>query len=557
MHDRTATPTPLVSALPELKDYGRDLRIDACRGIALWCIFLDHVPNNIGSWLTLRNYGFSDAAEVFMFVSGVTCALAYGKIWRCEGWTGVISRTLRRSWDIYVAFLLLTLACAILVYLAGGDRLADQSNTRILLDQPGATLAHAAILQYCPVNTDVLPIFVLLHLLFAPLLWLLLRLPNVTLGASLALYALVHVFGWTMPAWPNGHWAFNPLAWQLLVVLGAWWMIEGERVRPWVTSRTALVPAVLYLVFSLLIALSWRIKPLDELIPQALLRLPYPMDKSNLDPLRLLHFLALAVLAVWLVPPNQRGLTTAVMRGAILCGKNSLPIYCLGVLLTLASVLALLDISEGVAMQIVLSVSGVLMMIVAAKLLNLINIKPRQQSTVALYMGVRAPREGWGAAAWRLLEAFRRGLREFGRAGRQNLVIDCRFAQGQSDRVPGLADESVRLKADVIAASRKPAAMAAKNATATSHRRNIAFDNPVQHGLTTCLALPWRECHTGFPTESWPRRYSWRMYRVRALSGANERAVARYPHVRIGPLTDMLTRPTGCRIRHSGFMYVP
>jgi len=65
----------LVGALPELKASGRDLRIDVCRGIALWCIFLDHVPNNIGSWLTLRNYRFSDTAEVFMFLSGVTCAL--------------------------------------------------------------------------------------------------------------------------------------------------------------------------------------------------------------------------------------------------------------------------------------------------------------------------------------------------------------------------------------------------------------------------------------------------------------------------------------------------
>ena len=231
MSDRRATSKPLVGELAELKGAGRDLRIDAFRGIALWCIFLDHIPNNaVGSWLTLRNYGFSDAAEVFMFVSGVTCALAYSKAWRCEGWTAVIRRTLRRSWDIYVAFLLLTLACAILVHLAGGGRLADESNTRILLDHPGATLAHAAILQYRPVNTDVLPIFVLLHLLFAPLLWLLLRLPNVTLGASLALYALVHVFGWTVPAWPNGHWAFNPLAWQLLVVLGAWWMLEEKRV---------------------------------------------------------------------------------------------------------------------------------------------------------------------------------------------------------------------------------------------------------------------------------------------------------------------------------------
>jgi len=378
MHDRTAIPKLLVGELPELKGHVRDLRIDACRGIALWWIFLDHVPNNIGSWLTLRNYGFADAAEIFMFVSGVTCALAYGKARRCEGWTAVIRRTVRRGWDIYVAFLVLTLACAILVHLAGGGRLADDSNTRILLDHPGATLAHAVILQYRPVNTDVLPIFVLLHLLFAPLLWLLLRLPNVTLGASLALYALVHVLGWTVPAWPNGHWAFNPLAWQLLVVLGAWWMLEEKRVRPWVTSRTVLGLAVLYLLFSLVIALSWRIKPLEALIPQALAKL-HPLDKSNLDPLRLLHFLAIAVLAAWFVPRNWRGLTTPVMRGAICCGQNSLPIFCLGVLLVFAGHMVLFTSSDGRAMQMAVSLVGIAAMIATATLLNLISIKPRQQ----------------------------------------------------------------------------------------------------------------------------------------------------------------------------------
>ena len=344
----------------------------------MWCIFLDHVPNNIGTWLTLRNYGFSDAAEVFMFVSGVTCALAYGRAWRCEGWTGVISRTLRRSWDIYVAFLLLTLACAILVHLAG--RLADESNTRILLDDPGATLARAAILQYRPVNTDVLPVFVLLHLSFAPLLWLLRRAPNATLGASLGLYALVHALGWTVPTWPAGHWAFNPLAWQFLFVLGAWWMIEDKRPRVWVTSRPTLVFAVVYLLVSLLIALSWRIKPIEALIPQVLAKLLYPLDKSNLDPLRVLHFLALAVVAAWLVPRNWRGLATPVMRGAIRCGQNSLPIYCLGVLLTFASQAALLRISDGLSMQIALSLSGIAAMIAVATLLNSISIKPRHRS---------------------------------------------------------------------------------------------------------------------------------------------------------------------------------
>jgi hypothetical protein len=378
-----ATPAkPLVGALPELKGPGRDMRIDACRGIALWCIFLDHVPNNIGSWLTLRNYGFSDTAEVFIFVSGVTCALAYGKACSRDGWTGVISRTLWRSWDIYAAFLLLTVACAMMVYLAGAGRFADESNTRILLEYPGATFAHAAILQYRPVNTDVLPIFVVYHLLFAPLLWLLLRVPKLTLSASLLLYALVHVFGWTVPAWPNNVWFFNPLAWQLLVVLGAWCVIAGKGLRPWLTSRTVLVLAVLYLAVSLIIALSWSLKPPGELVPQALAKLVYPVDKSNLDPLRLLHFFALAILAVWLVPRNWRWLTTPVMRGAIRCGENSLAIYCLGVLLALASHIALVDISDGLPMQVALSLAGILVMIAAATLLSSIKIKPRQQPGV-------------------------------------------------------------------------------------------------------------------------------------------------------------------------------
>jgi hypothetical protein len=44
----------------------RDLRLDLI--LSLWLIFLDHIPSNIVSWLTIRNYGFSDAAEIFVFV---------------------------------------------------------------------------------------------------------------------------------------------------------------------------------------------------------------------------------------------------------------------------------------------------------------------------------------------------------------------------------------------------------------------------------------------------------------------------------------------------------
>ena len=63
----------------------RDLRLDLFRGIALWLIFLDHIPSNIVSWITIRNYGFSDATEIFVFISGYTAAFVYGRAMRERG----------------------------------------------------------------------------------------------------------------------------------------------------------------------------------------------------------------------------------------------------------------------------------------------------------------------------------------------------------------------------------------------------------------------------------------------------------------------------------------
>src|SRR6516165_47604 len=374
------------NSLPKIKDHSfgqdldRDLRLDACRGLALWFIYLDHVPDNICSWLTLSRYGFSDATELFMFVSGVTCALAYGKVRQLDGWSAVISHTLRRSWEIYAAFLIVTLACVVVVYLAGADRFADVTNSRVVFEQPGEALFRAAILQYRPVNTDVLPAFVLFHLFFAPLLWLLLRWPGATLAASLLLYTLVQLSGWNLPQWPKNPWFFNPLAWQFLVVLGAWWELgNGKLLRSWLAWRGATILAATYLIIALLIALSWSIQPLDVLVPGWLGRLIYPINKSDLDSLRLLHFLAIAILVAKLVPPDWKGLTAPIMRGAIRCGENSLEIYCAGVLLALGARILLEKVSATPAIQIAASFAGIAALVVLGSLLTKMKIESRTQ----------------------------------------------------------------------------------------------------------------------------------------------------------------------------------
>ncbi len=349
----------------------RDLRLDACRGLALWFIFVDHIPGNAFAWLTVRNYGFSDATEVFVFVSGYTCMLAYGGALREQGWPTIMARSLRRGFEIYAAFLLLVIAYLILIRGAcSGSYCFDETNTRFFFDNPGTALIHIAALQYAPVNTDILPTFVMLHLAFPLVLWLLVRNAAVTLCASFMLYLVVRNYNWDLPAWPAGEMYFNPLAWQFLFVFGAWYAGWGAgRLKEIMRSRATLVFAAVYILFGLIVALSWRFEQLKWLMPDAI-SVIYPIYKTHLDPLRLLHFLALAVLVSRFVPHDWHGMVKPWMVTMIRCGENSLPIFCFSVLLSFLGFVILQQVSGSLAMQAAVSAAGIVLMIAAATCLT-------------------------------------------------------------------------------------------------------------------------------------------------------------------------------------------
>src|SRR6201999_2380808 len=106
------TPLPTAASqppepAPAPASTGRDLRLDLFRGVALWLIFLDHIPQNVVNWFTIRNYGFSDATEIFIFISGYTAAFVYGRAMRDRGIVVASARILRRAWQIYVAHIFL------------------------------------------------------------------------------------------------------------------------------------------------------------------------------------------------------------------------------------------------------------------------------------------------------------------------------------------------------------------------------------------------------------------------------------------------------------------
>ena len=312
---------------------GRDLRLDLFRGLALWLIFLDHIPSNLVAWITIRNYGFSDATEIFVFVSGYTAAFVYGKEMRERGFVVAGARILRRAWQIYVAHVFLfAIYLAEISYVATSFENPLYSEEMGLLDflkQPDVTIIQALLLKFKPANMDVLPLYIILLLLFPPILWLLQYRSTLALGASVLLYALTWEFGWNMPSYPSGHWYFNPFAWQLLFVFGAWCALGGaQRLSAVLQSRVTLAIAVAYLVFAFIIALTWFV-PRD-----------WPLLKSW-----------------WMWP-------------LIVCGQHSLEIFCLGVFLSFAAHFAMVEVSGAFWMQFLASALGILIMIAAAGLIT-------------------------------------------------------------------------------------------------------------------------------------------------------------------------------------------
>src|SRR5450432_2529190 len=120
---QVAAPAAVVT--PAIAAAERELRIDLFRGLALWLIFIDHVSPDLLTWFTIRNYGFSDAAEIFIFISGYTAAFVYGRAMVRSGFMVASARILKRVWQIYAAHVLLF---AILV--------AEVSYVTISLEKP-------------------------------------------------------------------------------------------------------------------------------------------------------------------------------------------------------------------------------------------------------------------------------------------------------------------------------------------------------------------------------------------------------------------------------------
>ena len=350
----------------------RELRLDLFRGLALWFVYIDHVSPDLLTWLTIRNYGFSDATEIFIFISGFTAALVYGRITFESGIVIGTMRVLRRVWQIYTAHLLLFLVLiAEIAYVTTISQkpsfYVQEMEVGEFFRQPGSEMIQALLLRYRPLNMDVLPLYVVLMASLPLILQLSRCQRDLPLVLSAAVYVIALRYDLHLSTYPDGFWSFNPYAWQLLFVFGVWCALGGgQRLSPMLKSSVILWTAVAYLCGAFFVTLTWHFPSLESLIPGWLVRVIYPIDKENFDVLRFAHFLALIIVTLRFVPGGWAGLRSPCARPLILCGQYSLQIFTLSVALSFAGYALLMELDAGVALHLAAGITGILILCLVA-----------------------------------------------------------------------------------------------------------------------------------------------------------------------------------------------
>jgi hypothetical protein len=321
----------------------RDQRLDMMRGWLQLTIFASHVAGSIlGGWMIHASWGLSDSSELFVFLSGFTLGSVFARKALLQGWRAGAADILRRTARLYRIHLTVFILFGLMVTAAGSTFLpgeAQRLGWGFLLSQPHQALPGVLTMLYQPDFMGILPVFVWCMLLLPGFAELQARAGAWALLLPIACYAAVWLFGLAAPSLaPSGGIAFNPFAWQLPFMLGAWLgrraLLDGRAIQP--THRLAplvTVAASAVLLTGLLLRLSWY----------GMLAWPAPLPetalivgKENLALPRLLHALALAWLVALLVPRNAPWMNAWPAAALARAGRYSLEVFCLGLFLSWA-----------------------------------------------------------------------------------------------------------------------------------------------------------------------------------------------------------------------------
>ncbi|QCI63724.1 OpgC family protein [Phreatobacter stygius] len=352
----------------------RDPRIDVFRGLALLIIFVDHVAGNWLTRVTPSAMGLSDAAEYFVLLAGYSAAVAYGTVIDERGLLTGSAQVVARIWRLYTAhlglFVFMAVAVALMAVKVGNPLYYEHVAILPFFQDPANSILAMVVLLFLPNYLDILPLYIVL-LAMLPALWILARIaPVLAVLASAALYVAAWMLELALPNLSTGGvWFFNPFAWQLIFTIG---LVAGHAALHGVglsRSRLILAAAVAMVVAGFVNAAPWAWIPgLESLTLPDLWRLD--PDKTNLSPWRLAHALALAYLIARFVPVDARWMRGRIGRLLDDCGRHSLPLFCLGVILSLLGTFVFFEVGRGLDMQIAVNLAGLGLLLASGRVLQ-------------------------------------------------------------------------------------------------------------------------------------------------------------------------------------------
>lgn len=345
----------------------RDTRIDVLRALALLTIFVDHVPGTVFENLTYKNFGFSDAAEAFVLISGIAVALAYGTKFRSGGKLLATLKMWRRAGVLYISHIVITMTvialfCAVAVFAHRPDILKMINIEPVMRNTPEVLLGIVTLGHQLGYN-NILPVYAAL-LLAAPVFVLFVSYrPVAALAVSGLVWLVAGIWQIAPPNYPEpGLWFLNPLSWQFLFNIGLAAMLHVKRGGTIPVNKWLLGSAAAYVAG----AAVWVHSPLWGQVTW--FNLPVVIggfDKTFLSLPRLLHILAVSYLIVAL-PAVSNLFRTRPDNPLAILGKRSLPVFIAGTLIAMAAqVLKLINpggfaydtllIAAGIAMQFALA----------------------------------------------------------------------------------------------------------------------------------------------------------------------------------------------------------
>ncbi len=309
----------------------RDTRIDVFRSLALLTIFINHIPGTLYESFTHRNFGFSDAAEAFVLISGVSLGLSFHVRLHQKPFTFIVRKLWQRAFQLYGAYLFTTFV-TISLFFAGfllwrSEKLLSMNNVGLFLTKPFVALFSTLSFGHQLGYNNILPLYIVL-MLFAPFaLYLSCKHKGLLLLSSFILYLVCGFYEIAPHSYPlEGKWFLNPLSWQFLFIIGLTATLSLQQGKTIPFKPFLAVLAALYLLLSLLwVRLNWW-SILGWLGWSSPL---FNFNKTFLSLPRLLHILALSTLILCL-PALNKWFHVSPKNPLAILGKHSLPVFVTG-----------------------------------------------------------------------------------------------------------------------------------------------------------------------------------------------------------------------------------